>query len=319
MIIFVFNAHSDVTQLTNSGGSVIKNYEYDAFGVEIGKDDNDTNPFRYCGEYWDEETGTIYLRARYYEPKNGHFSAEDPKRDGLNYYTYAYSNPIMFVDPSGLVGRSIHNYFYQLGYGICLLNEDRYAVFANSSGASILWGSYTMSDKGLNYLANREVQYDAEYMNYDANGNLLSIDSHGADNGYGYDRNANGVAPQTLTSAQAISLLRTRTKDEANYIAKNVNRVFSQNQLDALIVLRYNIGNLSVIPGFVDLLESGNYNREEFRNMIIAYYESLIAGNPKLEENRNGWIARTDETLDIFFNNDYGKMGLDAVNGRKFN
>ena len=25
-------------------------------------DDNDTNAFRYCGEYYDKETATVYLR-----------------------------------------------------------------------------------------------------------------------------------------------------------------------------------------------------------------------------------------------------------------
>ena len=33
--------------------------------------------FRYCGEYFDKETGTIYLRARYYDPEIGRFITED--------------------------------------------------------------------------------------------------------------------------------------------------------------------------------------------------------------------------------------------------
>jgi len=61
----------------------------------------DVNPFRYCGEYWDRETGTYYLRARYYEPGTGRFLSEDSAHDGLNYYTYCYNNPGSYVDPSG--------------------------------------------------------------------------------------------------------------------------------------------------------------------------------------------------------------------------
>jgi RHS repeat-associated protein len=34
------------------------------------KSDSDINPFRYAGEYYDSETGNIYLRARYYSPSN---------------------------------------------------------------------------------------------------------------------------------------------------------------------------------------------------------------------------------------------------------
>ena len=59
------NAHGDVVNLTDSTGTVAKSYKYDAFGVEQNIDDSDSNAFRYCGEYFDAETGTIYLRARY--------------------------------------------------------------------------------------------------------------------------------------------------------------------------------------------------------------------------------------------------------------
>ena len=47
-------------------------------------DPNDSNPWRYCGEYFDNETGSYYLRFRYYSRVIGRFSVEDPIRDGLN-------------------------------------------------------------------------------------------------------------------------------------------------------------------------------------------------------------------------------------------
>ena len=45
--------------------------------VEKNIDDADTNAFRYCGEYYDKETATIYLRARYYSPSTGRFISRD--------------------------------------------------------------------------------------------------------------------------------------------------------------------------------------------------------------------------------------------------
>lgn len=99
---YLFNAHGDVIQLANASGVVVKNYLYDAFGVEKDKNANDTNPFRYCAEYYDKETSTIYLRNRYYNPALGRFYREDPVRDGLNWYTYCGGNPIHFRDPLGL-------------------------------------------------------------------------------------------------------------------------------------------------------------------------------------------------------------------------
>ena len=82
-------------------GAVVKNYRYNAFGEEIGIDENDENPFRYCGEYYDAETGTIYLRARYYNPANGRFTTLDPAMDDLNWYAYCGNEPVGRIDPSG--------------------------------------------------------------------------------------------------------------------------------------------------------------------------------------------------------------------------
>ena len=83
-------------------GDVVRTYDYDAFGVERSPQEGDSNPFRYCGEHFDRETGTVYLRARYYDPVIGRFLSEDPAGDGLNWYTYCGNNPVVFVDFTGL-------------------------------------------------------------------------------------------------------------------------------------------------------------------------------------------------------------------------
>ena len=124
-------------QLTNTNGELTKNYNYDAFGNERNPVETDTNPFRYCGEYYDTETGLYYLRARYYDPLIGRFTQEDihwntanmiygdnplkinEREDALGLKTYSYApqlsavvqsgnlyvyganNPILYADPSG--------------------------------------------------------------------------------------------------------------------------------------------------------------------------------------------------------------------------
>ncbi len=74
---YVQNAHGDVVNLTDADGAITKTYRYDAFGVERSISNADTNAFRYCGEYFDAESGTIYLRARYYNPVTGRFTQRD--------------------------------------------------------------------------------------------------------------------------------------------------------------------------------------------------------------------------------------------------
>lgn len=74
---YLFNGHGDVVQLADSAGVITQEYDYDAFGVEKNADTADANSFRYCGEYFDAETDTYYLRARYYAPELGRFTSED--------------------------------------------------------------------------------------------------------------------------------------------------------------------------------------------------------------------------------------------------
>ena len=85
---------SDVVAETNSSGTVVKSYIYDAFGVEQNPSDSDANPFRYCGEYYDSEIEQIYLRARYYDPSLGRFTQSDPAMSGANWYVYCSNNPV---------------------------------------------------------------------------------------------------------------------------------------------------------------------------------------------------------------------------------
>ena len=99
--LYLYNVRGDVIQLLGFDGDVDKTYDYDAYGNEYARDLGDSNPFRYCGEYYDTETGFIYLRARYYDPMVGRFTSVDPIKDGLNWYAYCENNPVAYIDPSG--------------------------------------------------------------------------------------------------------------------------------------------------------------------------------------------------------------------------
>jgi RHS repeat-associated protein len=60
-------------------------------------------PFRFPGQYEDEETGLYYNRFRYYDPDAGQYISPDPLRliGGLNLYAYA-RDPHRYADVLGL-------------------------------------------------------------------------------------------------------------------------------------------------------------------------------------------------------------------------
>lgn len=99
---YLYNAHGDVTALTDSTGEIVNNYSYDPWGRIISQTENVPNDIKYAGEYQDSETGLIYLRNRYYDPAIGRFITEDPAKDGLNWYAYCSNNPVNLIDPLGL-------------------------------------------------------------------------------------------------------------------------------------------------------------------------------------------------------------------------
>jgi len=104
---YLFNGHGDVVQTVSAAGDVENRYEYDIFGMPTLTLETYTNAILYAGEFFDQETGLYYLRARYYNPHTGRFISEDSywgeDRNplSLNLYTYVSNDPLMYIDPTG--------------------------------------------------------------------------------------------------------------------------------------------------------------------------------------------------------------------------
>jgi RHS repeat-associated protein len=104
-----FNHHTDYlgTPLkgTDAQGSVVWSQKATSFGettVDIASVIE--NPFRFPGQYYDQETNTHYNFFRDYEPTVGRYTKADPigLEGGINTYTYVGSNPITRTDNKGL-------------------------------------------------------------------------------------------------------------------------------------------------------------------------------------------------------------------------
>lgn len=116
---FVCNWRGDVIRIYDGAGTVVANYNYDAWGNVISVTDAsgvvitssthiaNVNPLRYRGYYYDSETGLYYLRSRYYDPAVKRFINEDEQISldkgvqGQNLFCYADNNPVVRYDPDG--------------------------------------------------------------------------------------------------------------------------------------------------------------------------------------------------------------------------
>lgn len=112
--LYLTNQMGDVVAITDSTGAVIANYTYDEWGniTDISGNTNiaNTNPLRYRGYYYDNETGYYYLQSRYYDAGISRFinsdiydmaGAASQISESSNLMSYCYNNPINSSDMYG--------------------------------------------------------------------------------------------------------------------------------------------------------------------------------------------------------------------------
>jgi RHS repeat-associated protein len=101
-----YTATDSTWVVTNSAGSIVGFYGYDAFGTpEFG---TATTPFGFAGQYLDSVSILADLRARFYEAATGIFVTRDADFSQSNQaYLYGNDDPINVSDPSGLLAGQI--------------------------------------------------------------------------------------------------------------------------------------------------------------------------------------------------------------------
>lgn len=96
---------NNIGLLAKSGSSwtIGSEKSYTAWG-ELRTGSADDNKARFgatSNHKTDDESGLVYMRARYYEPSSGRFISQDSKCDGANWYVYCKNNPVNYIDESG--------------------------------------------------------------------------------------------------------------------------------------------------------------------------------------------------------------------------
>lgn len=182
---YVFDMQGSVVQLLDDNGNVIKKYSYDAFGNEINPDKKDNNPFRYCGEYYDKEIDTLYLRARNYDAESGRFVTRDTYTGvdsdiaSLNLYTYCQNDSVNRIDPSGHDSYIFYDKNAKAGNPTFMFEDEADIVYEqfvtmrekchtygvkNAAGLVKKWDKYLGKKVKNNKVTNKKVSINEVYM-----------------------------------------------------------------------------------------------------------------------------------------------------------
>jgi RHS repeat-associated protein len=102
-----YDALGSTRQLTDADENVTDEYVYTAWGEPVVANGTTENPYRWVGRlgyYWDEATGTYYIRRRDYRPTVARWTAVDSHwtLPTLGPYVISSNSPLIQVDPSGL-------------------------------------------------------------------------------------------------------------------------------------------------------------------------------------------------------------------------
>ncbi len=131
-IACLFKASSNTYTINNQRA-------YDAWGgIRQGGTTGDPKG-RYCanlGHVQDDESGLVYMRARYYEPGTGRFLSQDPARQGFNFTTYANNNPTNLSDANGKVFDSANDALKAI-FNAFIDGRDAYS--AGQAGLTATW------------------------------------------------------------------------------------------------------------------------------------------------------------------------------------
>ncbi|MFM7887938.1 MAG: RHS repeat domain-containing protein, partial [Pseudanabaena sp.] len=112
-VYYLTDAMGSVIGEVDGDGNLITRIQYDGFGNVWSQSGTNSSAsggdFRFQGQWLESESGLYYFRARDYDAKTGLFlsrDAVDPTNqdpESMNPYQFAYQNPLIYSDPSGMI------------------------------------------------------------------------------------------------------------------------------------------------------------------------------------------------------------------------
>jgi RHS repeat-associated protein len=101
---YAVDALGSVLCETDNSGNVTASRKYDVYGAVRSNTGTSTTSHKYVGMLGhasEDNTGLVYMQARYMDPTTGRFCSEDSYGDGANPFGYAHAAPVGLSDVDG--------------------------------------------------------------------------------------------------------------------------------------------------------------------------------------------------------------------------
>jgi RHS repeat-associated protein len=103
---YLYDGLGSVLGTVDGSGTVVHTRKYDVYGAVRASTGGSGPKHKFVGKLGhpsEDETGLIYMRARYCDPVLGRFASEDPAKNGANWFQYANSSPTRYTDADGKI------------------------------------------------------------------------------------------------------------------------------------------------------------------------------------------------------------------------
>ena len=102
---YLMDGLGSVVGEVDPSGNLTCSRGFDVYGATRSQTGTPTSKHGFVGKLGhptEDESGLVYMRARWYDSACGRFISQDPAKHGVNRFAYAHCNPVGRLDPSGL-------------------------------------------------------------------------------------------------------------------------------------------------------------------------------------------------------------------------
>jgi RHS repeat-associated protein len=139
---YLFDGLGSVLGEVDPNGNITATRKLDVYGFVRSSTGTSTSKQKFVGglgHQSDDETGLIYMRARYMDPTTGRFISEDPAKSGANWFAYCNDNPNNSIDQTGRSLEWVNHIFTDDNYGYQVWQQFQAAVESGDLSDFAYW------------------------------------------------------------------------------------------------------------------------------------------------------------------------------------